>query len=269
MTNKPITLHTSRVFTALLLPLILMIFSCENKMIPEQPENAEVLQSNSKLSVAQQLLAETTQPGYPITNITYNADNSLKSFVTDGVYTTIVSYAPGKVVYTTLLGGKKSSAIVYEIANQLTTRKTETVYTSSGNVADFVVTDFYYKSGKLYKEAYRENDLPDGYLIYYNDGINVTFQERYDAEGGLVNKVSYDYYLKLVNKSKHLSQFNLRMDAMLFPSFSTNLIQSKTLKKAGKNPVVTQFTYLLNNEGYPVGGDVTGPFPYNWVSNWQ
>jgi hypothetical protein len=100
------------------------------------------------------------------------------------------------------------------------------------------VTDYAYKSGRLFKEFYRENNLPDGYLVYYNDGVNVTFQERYDADGNLINKVSYAYYLKLTDKSKHLSQFNLKMDAKLFPVFSTNLIETKTLKKAGNNPVI-------------------------------
>lgn len=269
MTNKPFTFNIPCALATLLLPASLTFISCENEPIANQPSRQEKALENSKLAVVQQLLTETSQPGFQITDIVYNPDNSLKSFKTDGVYTTNVTYAPNKVVYTTLLGGKKSSDIVYDLINQLAVRKLETFYTSSGNVADFIVTDYYYQSGKVYKEAYRENDLPDGYLVYYYNDQNVSFQERYDAEGDLVNKVSYEYYLKLTDKSNHLSQLTLRMDARLFPRFSKNLVATKTLKKPAKNPVVTKFTYLLNNDGYPVSGDVTGPFPYNWVSTWQ
>ena len=269
MTNKPFTFKRSLALAALLLPVSLTFISCENEPVPDQPGRHEMAQENSKLAVVQQLLTETNQPGFQITDIVYNPDNSLKSFKSEGVYTTNVAYAPNKVIYTTLSGGKKTSDIVYDLVNQLAVRKLETFYTSSGNIADFIVTDYYYQSGKLYKEAYRENDLPDGHLVYYYNDQNVSFQERYDADGDLINKVSYEYYLKLIDKSNHLSEFSLKMDARLFPRFSKNLVATKTLKKPAKNPVVTQFTYLLNNDGYPVSGDVTGPFPYNWVSTWQ
>ncbi|MCE7063792.1 hypothetical protein [Dyadobacter sp. CY326] len=269
MTNKTFTNRISAAYFLFVLPISLALFSCEKESVSRQADQVDELKQNAKVSAVEQLLSETNQPGYPITDIQYNSDNSLKSFKTDAVYTTNVTYGSNKVIYTTLLGGNKTSDIVYDMVNNIAVKKTETFYTSGGNVADRIETDYVYESGRLVQEFYRENNLPDGYLAYYDNGVNVTFQERYDSDGNLINKVSYEYYLKLADKSKHLSQFNLKMDAKLFPRFSTNLIETKTLKKAGKNPVVTHFSYKLNNEGYPVSGDVTGPYPYSWTSIWQ
>ena len=269
MTNK--TLASGIALSGLLmLPLSLTLSSCGDDGIRTIPQQNGQHDQGSKIASPAQLLIETNQPGFQVTNILYNANNSLKSFTTDGNYITQITYAPGKVIYTTTLGGKKTSDIVYDMGNQYAVKKLETFYTSGGNVADFIVTDYYYDaSGKLSKEAYRENNLPDGHVVYHYDDNNVTFQERFDADGDIVNKVSYEYYLKIADKSNHLSQFNLKMDAKLFPRFSKNLIQVKNFKKAGKNPVVTNFTYVFNNELYPVSGDVTGPYPYSWTSVWQ
>ncbi|MCF0040126.1 hypothetical protein [Dyadobacter fanqingshengii] len=267
MTKK---LFSFRLPAQILLLLSVAIFSCGKRELSPQndaPVNAE---AHSNAFVVSQALSQTTMPGYDITDIQYNADHSLKSYRTEGgTYTTNVTYAPNKVIYTTIFSGIKSSDIVYDLVNQYAVKKLETFYTSGGNVSDIIQTDYIYQAGKVVKEYYRENNLPDGYLAYYYDDHNVTFQERYDADGNIVNKTSYEYYLKHMDKSTVFSQFNFKMDAKLFPQRSLNLVETKYLKKPGKNPVATHYTYVLNGSGYPASGSVTGPDPYNWTSIWQ
>ncbi|WP_157486637.1 hypothetical protein [Dyadobacter alkalitolerans] len=254
----------------LILLLSIAIFSCEKSEKMPDPTMTKNVKTDANAFVVGQLLLQTTMPGYDITDIQYNANNSLKSYRTEGgAYVTTLTYAPDKVIYTTIYGGKKSSDIVYDLVNQYATRKVETFYTSGGNITDVIQTDYIYQAGKVVKEYYRENNLPDGHLVYYYDDQNVSFQERYDADGGIVNKVSYEYYLKHADKSAHFSQFNLKMDAKLFPPKTLNLMENKYLKKPAKNPVATHYTYLLNGSGYPTSGSVTGADPYNWTSNWQ
>ena len=266
---------TKKLFTAggsaqMLLLMSIAIFSCAKKELNPQNNAPISVETHSNAFVVSQALSQTTMPGSDITDIQYNADHSLKSYRTEaGTYTTNVTYAPDKVIYTTIVGGKKSSDIVYDLVNQYAVKKLETFYTSSGNVTDMIVTDYIYQAGKVIKEYYRENNLPDGHLVYYYDEHNVTFQERYDADGNIVNKVSYEYYLKHADKSNIFSQFNFKMDAKLFPQKSLNLVQTKYLKKPAKNPVATQYTYILNASGYPVSGTASGPDPYNWTSIWQ
>lgn len=254
----------------MLLLMSVAFSSCGKRELNPQinaPINVEV---HSNAFVVSQFLSQTTMPRYDITDIQYNADHSLKSYRTEGgTHTTNVTYAPDKVIYTTIFGGKKSSDIVYDLVNQQAVKKLETFYTSGGNVTDMILTDYIYQAGKVIKEYYRENNLPDGHLVYYYDDHNVTFQERYDADGNIVNKVSYEYYLKHTDKSSVFSQFNFRMDAKLFPQKSLNLVQTKYLKKPAKNPVATHYTYLLNASGYPTSGTASGPDPYNWTSIWQ
>ncbi|SKB46446.1 hypothetical protein [Dyadobacter psychrophilus] len=243
--------------------------SCGKDDLPPNQDAPVIAEAHSNAFVVTQLLSQTNMPGYEITDIQYNADHSLKSYRTEsGAYTTHVAYAPNKVIYTTIFGGKKSSDIVYDLVNQYAVKKLETFYTSSGNVSDMIQTEYIYQSGKVIKEYYRENNLPDGHLVYHYDDHNVTFQERYDADGVIVNKTSYEYYLKHTDKSVYFSQFNFKMDAKLFPQKSLNLIETRYLKKPGKNPVSTHYTYILNGSGYPSSGTVSGPDPYNWTSVW-
>ncbi|MCF2487807.1 hypothetical protein [Dyadobacter sp. CY347] len=263
-------LFPSGLSAKIFLLLSVAIFSCQKDGVTPHPDIVEEVETNANAFVVSQFLSQTTMPGYDITDIQYNLDHSLKSYRTEGgLYTTTLTYAPNKVIYTTIYGGKKSSDIVYDLENQYATRKLETFYTSSGNITDVIQTDYIYQAGKLVKEYYRENNLPDGHLVYYYDEHNVSFQERYDADGVIVNKVSYEYYLKHADKSKDFSQFNYKMDAKLFPQKSLNLVENRYLKKPANNPVTTHYTYLFNASGYPISGSVTGPDPYNWTSNWQ
>lgn len=269
--TKQISFSRLAALSALLIfPLSFGLISCDEADIPQQMPVSEQADAHSNAFAVSQLLQQTTHPGYEITDILYNVDKSLKSYRTEGgAYLTTIAYSPDKVIYTTMFNGKKTSDIVYELENQYAINKLETFYTSGGNIADYIRTDYIYQAGKLVKEYYRENDLPDGYLAYYYDDHNVTFQERYDAAGNIVNKTSYEYYLKHVDKSNHFSQFNFKMDAKLFPQKSLNLIENKYLKKPAKVPVATHFTYILNAAGYPTSGTVSGPDPYNWTSIWQ
>ncbi|MCF0060202.1 hypothetical protein MUK70_13200 [Dyadobacter chenwenxiniae] len=267
MTKKP---SPFRISAQMFLLISIAIFSCGKNELSPQKASSAFTEGNSNAFVVSQVLLQTTMPGSDITDIQYNADHSLKGYRTEGgTYTISVTYAPNKVIYTTVYGGNKSSDIVYDLVNQYAVKKLETFYTSGGNLSDVIQTDYVYEAGKVAKEYYRENNLPDGYLAYYYDNHNVTFQERYDADGLIVNKVSYEYYLKHADKSTVFSQFNFKTDAKLFPQKSQNLVETKYLKKPGKNPVSTHYTYILNGSGYPTSGTVSGSASYNWTSIWQ
>ncbi|MCF0073728.1 hypothetical protein LZD49_24830 [Dyadobacter sp. CY261] len=223
-------------------------------------------------AVNERLLLESTQ-FYPTKAIEYNPDKTVKKFQIGQAGNVIdVAYTSTTVIYSMSLNGKIVNKYVYEMENKVAKKVTFYQVDNNGNEISILTVAYSYKKGKLFKEIY--SGEAEGYIEHYYDDLNenLKYSQSFDKNGVPETKTTFEY-TNQIDKSGSLTQdqdqSNGFMDGTLFPRKFKYLIKKRIME--GASPLKSDFTYVLDQQGYVTSGtrtddngDVT-----NWTNTWQ